>query len=98
MARLKSGQKPLVVPIYIKKDDFVNVLLSDAIINASGGTHLEIGDGERLLSDPYFPKAEDISEEQLTILRRYWDFVVGYQKVLGPKAIMERYKVEQIKK
>ena len=86
-ARLKSGQKPLVIPIYIKKDDFNNVLLADAIISSSGGTHLEIGDGERLLSDPYFPKAEDISSEQLVILRGYWDFVVGYQKVLGPKAL-----------
>jgi dextranase len=86
-ARKKSGQRPLVIPIYIKEKDFNNVLLADAVINAAGGTHLEIGDGEKLLSDPYFPKAEYIGDQQLAILRRYWDFVVGYQKVLGPNAV-----------
>ncbi len=92
-AREMSGQKPLVIPIYIKKDCFHNVLIADAIINSSGGTHLEIGDGERLLSDPYFPKAEDIEEDKLAVLRKYWDFVVGYQKVLGPNALYENIDV-----
>lgn len=96
-AREKSGQKPLVIPIYIKKDSFHNVLISDAIINSSGGTHLEIGDGNRLLSDPYFPKAEDINTEQLSVLRKYWDFVVGYQKVLGPKAVWKDISVKTSK-
>lgn len=84
-ARIKSGYRPVVIPIYIKEKNFNNVLLADAVISACGGTHLEIGDGDKLLSDPYFPKAECISEEQRRKLRRYWDFIVGYQDLLGPK-------------
>lgn len=85
-ARVKSGYRPVVIPMYIKAKDFNNVLLADAVISASGGSHLEIGDGEKLLSDPYFPKAEHISEKQRKPLRKYWDFIVGYQNLLGPKA------------
>lgn len=84
-ARVKSGFRPVIIPIYIKEKDFNNVLLADAVISASGGSHLEIGDGDKLLSDPYFPKAEHISEQQKATLRRYWDFIVGYQDLLGPK-------------
>ena len=65
-----------------------------SIINSTGGTHLEIGDGERLLSDPYFPKAEDIDYAQLSVLRKYWDFVVGYQRVLGPNAVWKDINVQ----
>lgn len=85
-ARKLSGKKPVVIPIYIKKENWVNVLLADAVITSSGGTHLEIGDGNYLLSDPYFPKSEKLSITQLSQLRRYWDFIIAYQAVFGPKA------------
>lgn len=85
-AREKSGWRPVVIPIYIKAKDFNNVLLADAVISACGGTHLELGDGEKLLSDPYFPKAENTTTQQRYRLRKYWDFIVGYQNVIGPRA------------
>lgn len=83
--REQSGGRAVVIPIYIKQKDFHNVLLADAVIAASGGSHLEIGDGKKLLSDPYFPKAEHITDVQRQILRKYWDFIVGYQDLNGPK-------------
>ena len=85
-ARRLSGGKPVVIPIYIPAAHKTNLLLADAIIAASGGTHLELGDDLKLLSDPYFPKSEALLEDYLQDLRRYWDFITAYQDVLGPGA------------
>lgn len=85
-ARSLSGEKPVIIPIYIPAAQKTNVLLADAVIAASGGTHLELGDELRLLSDPYFPKSEILSVEYLADLRRYWDFIVAYQDGIGPQA------------
>ena len=85
-ARSLSGEKPVIIPIYIPAVQKTNVLLADAVIAASGGTHLELGDELRLLSDPYFPKSEVLSEDYLADLRRYWDFIVANQDGIGPKA------------
>ena len=81
-----SGGKAVVIPLYIPAAQKTNLLLADAVITASGGTHLELGDDLRLLSDPYFPKSESLDEPYLADLRRYWDFIVANQVVLGPQA------------
>lgn len=57
------------------------VLLTDAVIFASGGSHLELG--ENMLAKEYFPN-KNLSipaelEEQLT---RYYDFLTAYQNIL----------------
>ena len=85
-ARRLSGEQPVIIPIYIPATQRTNVLLADAVIAASGGTHLELGDNLHLLSDPYFPKSEALSDDYLVTLRRYWDFIVAYQDGIGPEA------------
>ena len=93
-ARTLSGNKPVVIPIYIHEKDWTNVLLADAVIAASGGTHLELGDGAMLLSDPYFPKSEKLSSKQMQKLRNFWDFLIAYQFILGPQATNINQKIE----
>ncbi|WP_372661659.1 glycoside hydrolase family 66 protein [Cohnella sp.] len=57
------------------------VLLTDAVIFASGGSHLELG--ENMLSKEYFPhKNLSIPLELEEQLIRYYDFLVAYQNVL----------------
>jgi dextranase len=85
-ARSLSGGKPVVIPIYIPAVNKTNLLLADAVIAASGGTHLELGDDLKLLSDPYFPKSETLPEDYQLELRRYWDFITAYQALIGPQA------------
>ena len=85
-ARSLSGGKPVIIPIYIPAEQKTNLLLADAVIAASGGTHLELGDDLKLLSDPYFPESETLAEDYLKDLRPYWDFITAYQAVLGPEA------------
>ncbi|NOX88217.1 MAG: T9SS type A sorting domain-containing protein [Calditrichaeota bacterium] len=57
------------------------VLLTDAVIFAAGGSHLELG--EHLLSNEYFPnnnlKMSDGLKKQLI---HYYDFLVAYQNLL----------------
>ncbi len=61
-----------------------SVLLTDAAIFASGASHIELGDGDRMLSNEYFP-----SDTRLTVsprlhdsLRHYYDFLTAYEVYL----------------
>jgi len=57
------------------------VLLADAVIFASGGAHLELG--ENMLSKEYFPyKKLFVSPKLEAQLIRYYDFLTAYQNVL----------------
>jgi len=57
------------------------VLLTNAVIFASGGSHLELG--ENMLAKEYFPNRNlTIPSELEAQLVHYYDFLVGYQNVL----------------
>lgn len=57
------------------------VLLTDAIIFAFGGSHLELG--EHMLSSEYFPNSKLTMDNELkTKLRKYYDFMTAYQNLL----------------
>jgi len=84
--------KSVVMAAYINPQDIHNILLADAVIFASGGGHIELGEENALLADPYFPDYGPVSEELSPILHRYYDFTVRYQDVIGPRttdAMME---------
>lgn len=82
----KSRGKPVVIALYQPAEWLENLRLSDAVIMASGGSRIEIGEKERLLTDPYFPNHSPISEELRTTLTRYHDFLVRYGDLIGPQA------------
>lgn len=57
------------------------VLLTDAVIFASGGAHLELG--ENMLSNEYFPnKNLSVLPELEKQLIHYYDFLTAYQNIL----------------
>jgi dextranase len=60
------------------------VLLADAVIFASGASHIELGDGDRMLSNPYFPADTAITPTGALRkqLRSYYDFLVAYENYL----------------
>lgn len=78
-----GGGKPVVLAAYIDPAWEVNVRLADAVIFASGGYHIELGERDRMLADPYFPKHRPLSEDLREMLRRYYDFAVRYENVLA---------------
>ncbi len=58
------------------------VLLTDAVIFALGGAHLELGDGHMLCHE-YFPNSNlQMSEELQKAIVTYYDFLVAYQNLL----------------
>lgn len=71
-------------PAATKDFNVPGVLLADAVIFASGASHIELGDGSRMLSGEYFPADTRfaVSPELLTQLRHYYDFLTAYENVL----------------
>jgi dextranase len=81
-----SAGKAVVLAAYVDPAWEPNVLLMDAIIFASGGGHIELGEDVNLLADPYFPKYGDPSPALKEHLQRYYDFAVRYQDLIGPRS------------
>ncbi len=85
-ARRLSGGKPVVIALYLPANRPATVLLADALILACGGARIELGEGDRLLADPYFPNHQALSLELSRSLRRFYDFAVRYGEWIGPAA------------
>jgi dextranase len=81
-AQRLSG-KPVALAAYIDPAHEHNVRLADAIIFSSGGSHIELGEPDGLLADPYFPKYSRMSAELAAVMRAYYDFAVRYENVLA---------------
>lgn len=64
------------------------LLITDAAIFASGASHIELGDGDRMLSRPYFPddRVFTLTPQDRDSLRNYYDFLVAYENILCDKA------------
>ncbi len=85
-----SGGKSLVVAGYVNyKNPALTfntpaVVLMDAVCYASGGARIELGNGNRMLSNEYFPgdMAKDMDEELQQRTVRMYDFITAYENVL----------------
>ncbi len=77
--------KPVVLAAYIDPAFEHNARLMDAAIFASGGAHIELGERSGMLADPYFPNYGRMSPRLIEAIRRYYDFAVRYQDVIGPR-------------
>lgn len=82
-AQRLSGGKPVIIAAYISPEHEVNVRLMNALIVGAGGYHLELGEPETMLADPYFPKFGMMSDGLQAVMRRYYDFAVRYENVLS---------------
>lgn len=70
-----------------------SVLLTDAVIFAFGGAHLELG--EHMLSHEYFPNSKlSMSENLQADLLEYYDFLVAYQNLLRDGGTFNSLNVE----
>src|SRR5258706_1246441 len=90
--RLSHG-KAAVIALYLPASRPSNNLLADAVIVACGGTRIELGEDARLLSDPYFPKHEQILPELYAALRRLADFTVRNGEWLSSYTLSDVEKI-----
>jgi dextranase len=81
--------KPVVLAAYVNRGktsgsfNAPGVLLCDAAIFASGGTHLELGDGGHMLSTEYFPNQTlALSASLANTLTNYYNFIINYKRWL----------------
>lgn len=92
-SRKESGGKSLIVPAYMEysraekvKGEPFNmsaVLLVDAVVYAAGGSRIELGDGQEMLSNEYFPnKNLYMSDEHKIRQKKFQDFIVAYENIL----------------
>ncbi len=60
------------------------VLLTDAALFAAGASHIELGDGNRMLSSEYFPADTGLTmgADLQGSLRSYYDFLTAYENYL----------------
>ena len=75
----RSGGKATVIAAYPDRPHEPTVLLLDAFIFAHGATHIELGEGNGMLVDPYFPKFQRVDASLWQALIRYYDFIVWYK-------------------
>jgi dextranase len=84
--RSLAPEKNTVIAGYVnyKQSGFFNtpaVLLTDAVIFAMGGAHIELG--EHMLGNEYFPDASlEMDETLKNSLVSYYDFLTGYENIL----------------
>lgn len=57
--------------------------LTNATLFASGGSHIELGEGTNMLSNEYFPKLYlRMTSDLHNATRRYYDFLAAYENLL----------------
>lgn len=82
--------KALVLPAYMNyglSSGYFNeagVRLADAAMFACGASHLELGDGDKMLHNEYFPNDSRVimTSSLAAALHTYYDFQVGYENLL----------------
>lgn len=80
--RKVSGGTSPVIAAYISPDNEETIKLAQCVIAASGAYHLAHGENGLFLCDPYFPKAQPVSQELAVYLKRIADFQVAYGELL----------------
>ena len=89
-ANEQSNGKSLVVAGYINykhPSAFFNpsaVLLMDSVVFASGGSRIELGNGDGMLSNEYFPddRHKKMDAGLQAAVQRMYDFAVAYENLL----------------
>ena len=104
-ANEQSNGKTLVVAGYINykhPSAFFNppaVLLMDSVVFASGGSRIELGNGDGMLSNEYFPddRHKRMNVDLQAAVQRMYDFIVAYENLLrdGQKLIERKVLIRQ---
>jgi dextranase len=57
-------------------------LLATAVISASGGSHLLLGESDGVLCDPYYPKYATMRPAFARKMKAWYDFIVRYEELM----------------
>lgn len=106
-AARESGGKSLVVAGYVNykaPGTYFNpaaVLLMDAVVFASGGARIELGNGGNMLSNEYFPGdgAKAMGADLQAKVLRLYDFITAYENLLrgGPQPVEKTVSLDGVR-
>ena len=102
----QSGGKSLTVAAYVNyrnpKSRFnpAAVRMMDCVVFASGGARIELGNGDNMLSDEYFPSdtKKRMKGDLPGDVRRLYDFLVAYENLLrdGQRPVTRSVRLSDI--
>lgn len=105
-ANEQSGGKSLVVAGYINYKNPASsfntpaVRLMDSMVFASGGSRIELGNGDGMLSNEYFPddRNKAMDRDLQAAVQRIYDFAVAYENLLrdGQKPVKRNVQIDEI--
>ena len=90
--QMSNPEKGLVLAAYMNRDsqrgafNLPGVLLTDAVLMASGAAHLELGDTGMLRSEYYPGGTLSVGDDLNAALQRYYSFFVAYENLLRDNA------------
>jgi len=92
----ESGGKAMVLADYMNRYednqgyfDGDSVRLADAAFFASGAFHIELGDGDQMLGNEFFPnRSKQMSPELKSAMKDYYDFITAYETLLFAPELM----------
>jgi len=78
-----GGGKAFVLAAYTPKNSSkATMLLLDAVIFANQGFHIELGEGNCILADAYFPRYDKLSTDAAKALRNYYGHITRYEEYI----------------
>jgi dextranase len=66
-----------------------SLAMLSAVIFGAGAWHLLLGEGQRALTEAYYPQHVGLPDEATNRLRRIYDFAVGYREFLRDPALRD---------
>jgi dextranase len=88
-SRADAGGKAIVLAAYVNRDESFSlfdedtVRLADAAFAAAGAFHLELGDGDQMLGNEFFPsRAKQMGAGLRSAIEDYYDFITAYEELL----------------
>jgi len=100
LARLTTASrrhgKPVVISAYLKPYELPDQDAADAAarlamatVFSHGGSHLLVGEADRILTDPYYVRNHPMRPETGAMLRRWYDFLVEQGDYLTDPGLVE---------
>jgi hypothetical protein len=81
-----NKEKPVILAAYTP-NHLPSILLLDAVIFANHGFHIELGEGNGILVDPYFPLYDTLSENAERALALYYECITRYEAYIYDKDV-----------
>jgi dextranase len=89
-SRAESAGKGMVLAAYVNRYedtggyfDSDSVRLADAAFFAGGAFHIELGDGDQMLGNEFFPnRSRQMTAELKSVMKDYYDFITANESLL----------------